>query len=102
TVNVTVTSVNDVPVAANDTFTVAEDTTLTIDAPGVLSNDTDADGDPLSAIAVSAPQHGSFALNADGSLIYTPAANFNGTDSFTYRANDGTADSNLATVTIMV
>src|SRR5207244_2005386 len=102
TVNVTVTSVNDVPVATNDAFTVAEDTTLTIDAPGVLSNDTDVDGDSLSPIAASGPQHGSFSLNADATPTYTPAPNYNGSDSFTYKANDGTADSNVATVTITI
>ena len=51
---------------------------------------------------VSGPAHGTLTLNADGSFTYTPAANFNGTDSFTYRANDGSADCNVATVTITV
>ena len=52
---------------------------------------------------MTGPAHGDAArCNADGSFTYTPAANFNGTDSFTYKANDGTADSNVATVTITV
>jgi len=55
----------------------------------VLGNDTDADGDPLTAIVVSAPAHGALTLNANGGFSYTPAANYNGPDSFTYRANDG-------------
>ena len=53
----------------------------------------------LTAVLVSGPAHGTLTLNADGSFTYTPAANFNGTDSFTYKANDGAADSNVATVT---
>ena len=70
---------------------------------GVLANDSDPDLDPLTAVLVAGPSHAaSFTLNADGSFSYTPLANFNGTDSFTYRANDGSAFSNIATVTITV
>ena len=69
---------------------------------GVLSNDTDVDGDPLTAVLVSTTSNGALTLNADGSFTYTPNANFNGTDTFTYRANDGTGNSNLATVTLTV
>jgi hypothetical protein len=68
----------------------------------LLQNDTDADGDPLSAVLVAAPQHGTLSLDADGGFIYTPNPNFFGTDSFQYKANDGMADSNVATVTIDV
>ena len=68
----------------------------------MLTNDTDVDGDALNAILVSGPAHGSLTLNADGSFTYTPAANYNGPDSFTYKANDGQADSNVATVSINV
>ena len=71
-------------------------------APGVLTNDTDADSDPLTAIKVSDPTHGTVSLNADGSFTYTPAADWNGSDSFSYKANDGTADSNVATVSVTV
>ena len=72
-------------------------------AAGVLANDTDVDGDTLYRGARHrTPAHGTLALNADGSFTYTPAANYNGPDSFTYKANDGTADSNTATVTITV
>ncbi len=103
TVNITVTPVNDAPVAANDSYTTAEDTTLTvIAASGVLINDTDVEGEALTAILVSNPSHGSLTLNADGSFTYTPAANYNGSDSFTYKPNDGTADGNTATVSINV
>ena len=70
---------------------------------GVLGNDSDPNGDALTAVLVSGPSSAaSFALNANGSFTYTPATNFNGTDTFTYRANDGTNNSNVATVTITV
>ena len=102
TVTITVTPVNDAPVAVDDGYSVAEDGTLTIAAAGVLANDTDVDGDPLSAVLVGGPSNGVLALNADGSFTYTPDPDFAGTDSFTYVANDGTVDSNVATVTITV
>ena len=66
-----------------------EDTALVIAAPGVLANDSDVEGDALTAVLVSGPANGTLALNADGSFTYTPAANYNGADSFTYKANDG-------------
>jgi VCBS repeat-containing protein len=102
TVTLTVNAVNDAPTAATDAYSTAEDTALTVDAPGVLGNDTDPDGDTLSAELGSGPSHGTLSLDADGSFIYTPAANFNGSDSFTYRASDGTLASNQATVTITI
>ena len=96
------TSVNQAPVANNDTYSTAEDTPRTVAAPGVLANDTDADGNPLSASVVTGPAHGALTLSANGAFTYTPAANFNGPDSFTYQASDGTAQSDPATVTITV
>ena len=90
------------PAANADTYATAEDTALTVAAPGVLANDTDADGDPLSAVPADLPAHGSLSLNADGSFTYTPDADFAGSDRFTYRAFGGGAASNLATVTINV
>jgi VCBS repeat-containing protein len=102
TVTLTVNSVNDVPVAADDAYSTSEDTQLAIPVPGVLGNDSDVDGDPLAALLNTGPAHGSLALAADGSFVYTPDANFNGSDSFTYRAGDGSANSNVATVTITV
>jgi VCBS repeat-containing protein len=104
-VSITVTAVNDAPVAAADSFITNEDTALTVAlANGVLVNDTDADGTSvaLTAIAVTQPAHGTLTLNANGTLTYTPTANYNGPDSFTYKANDGTADSAVATVNITV
>ena len=95
--------VNEAPVANNDTYTTDEDTVLNIDAPGVLWNDNDIDGDPLlSAVRDTTPTYGSLTLNADGSFSYTPNPDFNGIDNFTYHANDGVLDSNIATVTITV
>jgi hypothetical protein len=102
TVHVTVTRQNDAPVTDNDSYTTNEDTQLSVVAPGVLGNDTDADGDSLTAILVSGPSNGSLTFNALGSFTYDPAANFNGSDSFTYKANDTIDDSDVATVTINV
>ncbi|MBV7338824.1 tandem-95 repeat protein [Chloroflexi bacterium TSY] len=93
---------NTAPVAMDDSYTINEDTPLNVAAPGVLSNDRDADSDPLTAVKDSDPSNGTLTLNSDGSFDYTPNANFCGQDSFTYHANDGTDDSNVATVTIDV
>ena len=102
TVAITVNAVNDPPVAANDSYFASEDSALSLAAPGVLQNDTDPEGSALTAVLVSAPANGSLILNAEGSFTYTPNTNFSGSDSFTYRANDGTASSNLASVSILV
>ena len=93
---------NIAPQATTDAYSTDEDTTLTVDAPGVLSNDTDADDDPLRADVVDDVANGTLTLNADGSFTYTPNANFNGSDSFTYKANDGGADTIATTVSIQV
>src|SRR5262249_6954983 len=90
------------PTAVDDSYSTDEDAALTVSAPGVLANDSDPDSSTITAVLVSGPSHGTLILNADGSFIYAPAANFNGPDSFTYKANDGTADSNTATVSITV
>ena len=93
---------NTAPVAVPDSYSTNEDTTLNVSAPGVLGNDTDGENDTLTAIMVAEPANGVVVLNADGSFSYTPNANYNGTDSFTYNAYDGKLDSNVATVTITV
>ena len=93
---------NEPPVAAGDAYTTDEDVVLEVATPGVLGNDTDAETDPVSASLVADVSRGTLTLNADGSFNYTPTADFNGEDSFTYRANDGTADSGTATVTLTV
>jgi VCBS repeat-containing protein len=102
TVSITVNAVNDPPTAAGDSYTTDEGTTLNVAAPGVLTNDSDPESDPLTAVLVSDVSNGTLNLAADGSFTYTPAPGFAGTDSFTYRANDGQADSNLATVSVSV
>ncbi len=103
TVNYSVSASNVAPSAQADTFNVNEDATLTVAANGVLGNDDDDDGDPLTAQLVTGPTHEqSFTLNSNGSFSYTPESNFNGGDSFTYRANDGQANSNNAIVTLTV
>jgi len=103
TVSITVSAFNDPPAAADDTYVTNEDTLLLVSGPGVLNNDTDVEGSPLTAILVSGPSNAAaFTLNANGSFSYKPATNFDGTDSFTYRARDGAANSNVATVTITV
>jgi len=90
------------PTAVDDGFTTFENKTLTVGAPGVLANDSDADGDALSAVVVDDVSNGSLTLNADGGMVYVPATDFFGTDSFTYEITDGEMTSNLATVTIEV
>ena len=76
--------VNAAPVASADTHSATEDTTLTVSAPGVRGNDIDANGDPLTVTLVSNGSHGAVTLDANGGFVYTPAADFNGSDSFTY------------------
>ncbi|WP_295878406.1 Ig-like domain-containing protein [uncultured Thiohalocapsa sp.] len=102
TATVTVTVTNEAPVAVDDVYFTDQDVALMIPAPGVLGNDTDADGDQLTAVLGSDVSNGSLTLSADGSFSYTPGAGFIGQDSFTYVANDGIEDSVAATVTINV
>src|SRR2546425_88550 len=96
TVSLTVVHVNHAPVAAAQTVTTAEDT-----AKAVVLTASDADGDPLTYSVVAGPTHGALSGTAPN-LTYTPAANYNGPDSFTFKANDGTVDSSAATVSITV
>ncbi|WP_188315810.1 Ig-like domain-containing protein, partial [Chitinophaga agrisoli] len=102
TVALSVQPVNDKPLAVDDSYTIAEDNNLTLPAPGPLANDTDPDGDVLTATLLGVPANGRVTLNADGSLVYTPGADFNGTDSFTYLACDGSGNCDTATVNITV
>jgi len=102
-------------VPTNDTYTVFEDNTLTTsDLTGtttagvpnddsVLANDTDADGNGMQVILFDAPDYAqNFTLNPNGTFTYTPNANFNGTDTFTYKLCDVTPDCSTATVTVTV
>jgi VCBS repeat-containing protein len=104
TVSITITPVNDAPVAVNDgPYGVAEGGTFTLPAPGVLFNDTDAENDSLTAILVSGPANAAnFTLNGDGSFSYEHDGSETTSDSFSYKANDGSLDSNVATVTISI
>ena len=100
TLTITVNASNDAPVAVDDTETLTEDDSLTTIT--VLDDDTDADGDSLTVSAISYSGTGTAAINADNARIdYTPAANFNGTDTITYTVSDGTA-TDTGTLTIIV
>ncbi len=90
---------NSPPVASDDSASTRVDNSVTIQ---VLANDSDSNGDPLTVTGVTSPNSGTVALNPDQRITYTPNAGFAGTDAFTYAANDGTADSNVATVTVTV
>ena len=102
TITIDVTPVNDAPVATDDAYGGHENQTLTIAAPGVLSNDSDVEGDKLSAVLDAGPAHGTLSLGADGSFVYTPDLDYSGSDTFTYHANDGALDSETATVQITI
>jgi PKD repeat protein len=93
---------NAAPVAVDDAYTLDEDSVLDVPAPGVLGNDTDPDGDTLTATALTDPAHGTLTLGTDGALVYTPAADYNGTDSFTYTACDPATACDTATVTLTI
>lgn len=97
------TATNHVPSANNDAYSVNENGILVVGPPNaVLTNDSDVDGDALTAVLDSGTSHGNLTFNSDGTLTYTPAAGDSGADSFTYHVNDGHADSNIATVVITV
>ena len=91
---ITVAPVNDAPTAASDSRTIDEDTSLSVGG-------SDVDGDPLTAVVVAQPSHGTLTIDG-GSVSYMPDANWSGSDSFQYRVNDGSAESSTATVWITV
>lgn len=95
---------NRVPLAVNDSYAIDEDTTLFGGSVApVLANDSDEDNDPLTAVLIDGPANAAvFDLNPNGFFHYSPQPNFSGTDSFTYKAVDGTTESNIATVKITV
>ncbi|MDA8747296.1 tandem-95 repeat protein [Litoreibacter sp.] len=100
TVNVTVTPVNDDPVANDDDVTVDEDGTVLISP---LGNDTDVDGDTLTVQSIDTqPTNGTLTDNGDGTFTYEPDPGFNGDDSFTYTVTDGNGGTDMATVNITV
>ena len=94
--------INDTPVAVNDTLVATEDTAVTYTAAQLLGNDTDVDGDTLTIAAVTSGAGGTAVLNGNGTVTFTPNANFNGAASFTYTTSDGSATSNSALVTVNV
>lgn len=104
TVTITVTSVLDPPQAGADAYRTDEATPLIVSAPGLLANDGDHEGDPLtvSTTPVTSPSSGTLTLGSDGSFTYTPAVGFVGAVSFVYEIHDGTGLSDQATVTIAV
>ena len=99
TVAVTVTAANDAPVVVNGNGSAAQDGTFEGSLAPLAS---DQEGDALTFSAVTLPLHGSLELSPDGNFVYTPDAGFSGADFFTFQANDGQADSNIATFTLNV
>ncbi len=93
---------NSPPIGQFDFYRIAQDTVLEPAAPGVLENDIDQDGDPLSATLITAPNYGTLTLAADGAFRYAPGPGFSGQDLFTYRADDGRDASDTTTVLISV
>jgi hypothetical protein len=98
-VTIEISPVNDPPVAVEDRIITLEDTPVTIE---VLANDVDVDQDLLSIIEFSQPTNGSVTLTAEKSFLYTPKADFNGQESFTYKISDGHGTENETSVTVMV
>jgi hypothetical protein len=96
TISITVTPVNDAPVAAAQSLTTREDTPV-----AVTLSATDVEGDPLTFTIASPPARGTLS-GTPPNLTYTPAANYNGPDSFTFTASDGQATSAPATVSITI
>jgi len=101
TVTIAVVDADGPPVAVNDSYATRAGQSLTVAAPGVLTNDVNPQANAMTATLAAGPSHGALALHADGSFTYTPQASYQGTDQFTYRANNG-QPSNVATVTIKV
>jgi VCBS repeat-containing protein len=111
TVTITITGRNDRPVAVDDVITTDEDTVVQVTPPGVLGNDSDAEGHPLTSSVVDGPALGDLDLSADGALRFDPRADFqhlgatpgdDGESTFTYVARDGSTASDAATVRVEV
>ena len=102
TIGITVNAINDAPIGVADGYSTDINAPLNVAAPGVLGNDTDAEGAALTAALVDNVTNGTLTLNADGSFSYVPNTDFSGVDSFTYTASDGTLVSAATTVTITV
>jgi hypothetical protein len=100
--SVTITITNKVPVANDDAYSAVTGVTLTVPAPGILTNDTDGDGDVLTASLVNGSGNGSLSISASGAFSFTSGGSFVGTRTFTYRVSDGASLSGTATVSITV
>ena len=101
-VTINVSTTPDPPQAFDDQLSGVEDHTLILAAPGVMANDLDPDGDPITAILNTPPDSGSLTLDPDGTVLYVPEANFIGVVTFTYHVNDGTFNSNVASAVITI
>lgn len=103
-VSLSIVPVNDIPVASDDNYSLAQNTSLIIAAPGVLANDFDIDGDTLTvdSTALISPAQGTLQLKSDGGFSYTPNLNYRGEDSFTYQLRDGQGGVAQAKVTLRV
>lgn len=102
TVAVQVASVNDAPIAGDDTLTGVEDEVLTVQASTLLANDTDGDGDTLSIGGVGNATNGSVSLDQAGNVVFTPDADFSGTASFEYTLSDGHGGTDTGVATVEV
>ena len=105
TVTLTVSAVNDLPIAVADAYSINEDIVLNIsatDANNLLKNDIDVDGDTLSVSLISGTSNGLLSLNSNGAFSYTPDLNFSTADSFVYQVSDGNGGTAQATVTLTV
>jgi hypothetical protein len=98
-VTVTVSPVNDAPMAVADTASAVQHDPIDID---VLTNDIDVDGDALTLVSVTRPSSGTAKIRPDGKIRYRPRGGFSGTDSFTYTVSDGNGGVSTATVTVTV
>jgi VCBS repeat-containing protein len=102
TVTLTVNPVNDAPTAADHTFSLEEDTPISISSSDLLAGASDPENDSLSITMIGQPQHGTLAPDSSGGYTYTPNVGYNGLDSFTYTAFDGNMSSLLATATLAI
>ena len=98
-VNITVQPVNDAPIAVADTYTLLENTTGEVN---ILANDHDPENDTFSVVVMTAPSHGTAIMNADGTLTYTPDTNYVGTDSLSYKIDDGHGGTDTTTLTLTI
>ena len=99
----TIAEFNTAPAAVADAYGTNEDEELSVDAAaGVVANDSDPDADPLTAVLVAGPAHGSLTLHADGAFTYTPDPDFHGSDTFTYAATDGTVETAPVAVALTI